>query len=332
MIRALRSVSRKPAVPVTLSCIIPCLNEQANLGVLLPELLATLAGEDCTPEVIVVDDGSADGTPELMRHWVSLHPEIVYLRLSRNFGKEAALTAGLEAARGGVVVCLDADMQHPPEMIRTMLARWRAGVQMVYAVRATRHDESWFKRLGSRMFYALMRTSHGLKVPPNAGDFRLMDRIVVDALLRLPERDRFMKGLFAWVGFEVEALPYVPPQRLHGVSKFRPLRLLRFAVDGLTAFTTWPLRLLSLLGACLSFLAFLYGLIIIISHWLYGDPVQGWATLITVVLFFSGVNLMSLGVVGEYVARIFTEVKARPVYLLRERAGQGLADPDREQP
>lgn len=320
------------AVSVTLSCIIPCLNEQANLGVLLPELLATLAGEDCVPEIIVVDDGSTDGTPDLMRHWASLHPEIVYLRLSRNFGKEAALTAGLEAARGDVVVCLDADMQHPPGMIPTMLARWRAGVRMVYAVRATRDDESWFKRLGSRMFYALMRTSHGLKVPPNAGDFRLMDRMVVDALLRLPERDRFMKGLFAWVGFEAEALPYVPPQRLHGVSKFRPLRLLRFAVDGLTAFTTWPLRLLSLLGACLSFLAFLYGLIIIISHWLYGDPVQGWATLITVVLFFSGVNLMSLGVVGEYVSRIFTEVKARPVYLLRERTGRGLADPDREQP
>ncbi len=321
-----------PSVPATLSCVIPCLNEQANLGVLLPELLATLAGEDCTPEIIVVDDGSTDGTPDLMRHWASLHPEIVYLRLSRNFGKEAALTAGLEAARGQAVVCLDADMQHPPAMIRTMLARWRAGVQMVYAVRTTRDDESWFKRLGSRMFYALMRTSHGLRVPPNAGDFRLMDRVVVDALLRLPERDRFMKGLFAWVGFDAEALPYVPPQRLHGVSKFRPVRLLRFAVDGLTAFTTWPLRLLSLLGACLSLLAFLYGLVIIISHWLYGDPVQGWATLITVVLFFSGVNLMSLGVVGEYVARIFTEVKARPVYLLRERTGQGLVDPDRDQP
>lgn len=304
---------------------IPCLNEQANLGVLLPKLLSVLAQEDCTPEILVVDDGSTDGTPDLMRHWVSLHSEIVYLRLSRNFGKEAALTAGLEAAAGDVVVCLDADMQHPPEMIRTMLARWRAGVQMVYAVRATRQDESWFKRTGTKMFYALMRTSGGLKVPPNAGDFRLMDRVVVDALLRLPERDRFMKGLFAWVGFDSEALPYVPPHRLHGVTKFRPLRLLRFAVDGLTAFTTWPLRLLSLVGAALSLLAFLYGLYIVITYWLYGDPVQGWATLITVVLFFSGVNLMSLGVVGEYVARIFTEVKARPVYLLRERAGRGLS-------
>ena len=312
--------------PITLSCVIPCLNEQANLGVLLPELLAVLARQDCTPEIIVVDDGSTDGTPDLMRHWTTLHPEIVYLRLSRNFGKEAALTAGLDVARGDAVVCMDADMQHPPDMIPVMLARWRAGVHMVYAVRATRHDESWFKRIGTRVFYALMRTPEGLGVPPNAGDFRLMDRAVVDALKRLPERDRFMKGLFAWVGFQSEAMPYIPPQRLHGVSRFRPLKLLRFAVDGLTAFTTWPLRLLSLLGACLALLAFLYGIFIVVTYLLYGEEVQGWATLITVILFFAGVNLMSLGVVGEYIARIFTEVKGRPVYLLRERAGAGLAD------
>lgn len=314
------------AAPVTLSCVIPCLNEQANLAVLLPRLLAVLAQEDCTPEIIVVDDGSTDGTPELLHHWTQLHPEVVYLRLSRNFGKEAALTAGLEATRGAVVICLDADLQHPPEMLPDMLARWRAGIQMVYAVRATRQDESWFKRAGTRLFYALMRTSNGLRVPPNAGDFRLMDRMVVDALMRLPERDRFMKGLFAWVGFETEAMPYTPPQRLHGVSRFKPLRLLRFAVDGLAAFTTWPLRLLSLIGGGLSLLAFIYGLFIVVAHLLYGDPVQGWTTLITVVLFFSGVNLMSLGVVGEYISRIFTEVKGRPVYLLRERAGRGLPD------
>ncbi|MGB6009419.1 glycosyltransferase family 2 protein [Castellaniella sp.] len=307
--------------PVFLSCVVPCLNEQANLGILLPELLATLESRVDALEIIVVDDGSTDGTPDLLRHWCSLHPQVVYLRLSRNFGKEAALTAGLEAARGTVVVCLDADMQHPPQMIPAMLERWRDGVQMVYAVRATRQDESPFKRVGSRLFYALMRTSDGRTVPPNAGDFRLMDRIVVDALLSLPERDRFMKGLFAWVGFDAEAMPYTPPQRRHGVSRFHPLKLLRFAVDGLTAFTTWPLRLLSLLGACLSLVAFVYGLLIIVTHLLFGDPVRGWATLITTVLFFSGVNLMSLGVVGEYIARIFTEVKGRPVYLLRERAG-----------
>ncbi|WP_322996319.1 glycosyltransferase family 2 protein [Castellaniella sp.] len=304
---------------VFLSCVVPCLNEQANLGILLPDLLATLGTQVDALEIIVVDDGSTDGTPDLLRHWCSLHPQIHYVRLSRNFGKEAALTAGLEAARGNVVVCLDADLQHPPQMILAMLARWREGIQMVYAVRATRQDESPFKRIGTRLFYLLMRTSDGLKVPLNAGDFRLMDRMVVDALLRLPERDRFMKGLFAWVGFEAEPMPYIPQQRRHGSTTFRPLKLLRFAVDGLTAFTTWPLRLLSLVGAGLSLATFAYGLYIVVTHLIFGDPVRGWATLITVVLFFAGVNLMSLGVVGEYIARIFTEVKARPVYLVREQ-------------
>lgn len=309
----------------SLSCIIPCLNEQDNLNALLPELLAMLRAQGCAYEILVVDDGSTDATPEAMRHWTTLHPEIVYLRLSRNFGKESALTAGLEVARGQVVVCLDADMQHPPSLVPSMLDRWRAGVQMVYAVRATREDETLFKRIGTRIFYKLMRTSNGLHVPENAGDFRLMDRAVVDALLRLPERDRFMKGLFAWVGFEAEAMPYTPPERLHGTSRFKPVKLFRFAVDGLTAFTTWPLRLLSITGLILSALSFAYGLFVIVSYWLYGDPVRGWATLITVVLFFAGVNLISIGVVGEYVARIFTEVKGRPVYLLRDQQGRGLS-------
>ncbi len=316
----------------SISCVIPCLNEQSNLGVLLPELLNVMRQQGCVFEIIVVDDGSIDGTPEAMRHWTELHDEIMYLRLSRNFGKEAAMTAGLEAARGQVVVCLDADMQHPPALIPAMLERWREGVQMVYAVRASRDNETRFKRIGTRLFYALMRTSDGQGVPANAGDFRLMDRVVVDALLRLPERSRFMKGLFAWVGFQSEAMPYHPPERLHGVSRFRPLKLLRFAVDGLTAFTTWPLRLLSLMGILLSILSFGYGLFIIVGHWLYGDPVRGWATLITVILFFAGVNLISLGVVGEYVARIFTEVKGRPVYLLRERTGVGLPAASGDQP
>lgn len=314
-----------------LTCIVPCLNEQANLAVLLPELLATLSEQDLNLEIIVVDDGSTDDTPNLMRQWVKLHSEIIYLRLSRNFGKESAMTAGLEAANGDVVVFLDADMQHPPALIIDMLERWRSGVQMVYAVRAHRNDESTFKRWGTKLFYCLMRTSNGMGVPPNAGDFRLMDRVVVDALLKLPERDRFMKGLFAWVGFDSESITYNPPQRLHGVTRFRPLKLLRFAVDGLTAFTTWPLRILSLIGACVSLLAFIYGVIIVISHLLYGDAVRGWTTLITVILFFAGVNLMSLGVVGEYVARIFTEVKARPVYLLRERLDKDSINKNEEE-
>ncbi|TAL91687.1 MAG: glycosyltransferase [Candidimonas sp.] len=310
--------------PSSISCVVPCLNEEANLKVLLPGLIAVLKTLSPAFEIIVVDDGSNDGTPHTLAGLVQEHPQVVYLQLSRNFGKEAALSAGLEASRGQVVVCMDADLQHPPALIPTMLERWQEGVEMVYAVRATRDDESVFKRLGTKLFYKMMRTSGGPQVPENAGDFRLMDRAVVDALLMLPERNRFMKGLFAWVGFRAEPIYYSPPERLHGTTRFKPIKLFRFAIDGITAFTTWPLRLLSVSGASLSLISFAYGLYVVVNHWLNGDPVQGWTTLITVVLFFAGVNLLSIGVLGEYVARIFGEVKNRPVYLLRRQIGTGL--------
>ncbi|WP_240631962.1 glycosyltransferase family 2 protein [Alcaligenes faecalis] len=313
----------------TLSCVIPGLNEAENLPALLPVLVATLRELVPAFEIIFVDDGSTDATPLVIEQLRQTYPQLVYLQLSRNFGKEAALTAGLEASRGQVVVCMDADLQHPPALIETMLERWSTGLEMVYAVRETREDEVWLKRVGTSVFYKLMRTSNGLRVPRDAGDFRLMDRCVVDALMALPERSRFMKGLFAWVGFPSEPIYYSPAERLYGVSRFRPAKLLRFAVDGLTAFTTWPLRLLSLLGAVLAMLSFSYGLFIIFKHLIYGDAVRGWTTLITVVLFFAGVNMLSLGVVGEYVASIFAEVKNRPLYLVHRRRGQGLA-PDQE--
>ena len=315
---------------VTLSCVVPCLNEIENLRVLLPRLQALLHGLVAAYEIIVVDDGSTDGTPGFLMELSAEDESVVYLQLSRNFGKEAALTAGIESAHGDVIVCMDADMQHPPEFIPTMFDRWKQGVDMVYAVRADRHDETLFKRAGTRLFYRLLRTSAGLAVPRNAGDFRLMDRCVVDALLELPERDRFMKGLFAWVGFESEPMYYDPPERLHGKSRFKALNLFRLAVDGLTAFTTWPLRLMSVTGLMLSMASFTYGLIIILSHFMWGDPVQGWTTLITVMLFFAGVQLIAVGVLGEYIGRIFSEVKQRPVYLLRRRRGSGLARGARE--
>lgn len=309
---------------VTLSCVIPCLNEAENLRVLIPELSSLLRGLVAAYEIIVVDDGSSDCTAQFLGDLATGEPSLVCVQLSRNFGKEAALTAGIEAARGDVVVSMDADMQHPPALIPTMLERWKQGADMVYAVRADRRDESLLKRAGTELFYRLMRSSDGLDVPRNAGDFRLMDRCVIDALLELPERNRFMKGLFAWVGFESEPLFYEPPQRLHGKTRFRPLRLFRFAVDGLTAFTTWPLRLMSLAGLLLSLASFAYGLLIVLSNLLWGDPVQGWTTLITVILFFAGVQLIAVGVLGEYIGRIFSEVKRRPVYLVRRRRGAGL--------
>lgn len=275
-------------------------------------------------EIILVDDGSRDNTAKALAPLLRAHPQVVLIELSRNFGKEAALSAGLAAAQGQVVITLDADLQHPPALLPKMLARWSEGVQMVYAVRATRRDESWAKRMGTRFFYRLMRTSGGPSLPENAGDFRLMDRAVVDALLMLPERNRFMKGLFAWVGFRSEPLAYEPPERLHGRSSFRPFKLFDFALDGLTAFTTWPLRLVSTLGMLLSVLSFAYGAFVVADYFLNGNEVQGWSTLITVILFFSGINLLSIGVLGEYVGRIFNEVKQRPVYLVQARHGEGL--------
>lgn len=310
----------------TLSCVIPGLNESENLQVLLPSLLDELKALNVNFEIIVVDDGSTDGTAALLHRFCQKSPELVYLQLSRNFGKEAALSAGLARARGNVVVTMDADLQHPPQLIAQMLKRWHDGVEMVYAVRETRDDESWLKRWGTRLFYRLMRLSGNFQMPEDAGDFRLMDRCVVDALMLLPERNRFMKGLFAWVGFRAEPIIYKPEQRLHGKSSFKPLRLLHFAIDGLTAFTTWPLRLVSLIGVSVSFLSFLYGVFIILKYAAYGDPVQGWASLITVVLFFSGINLLSIGILGEYIGRIFGEVKNRPLYLVRNQLGRGLAE------
>jgi glycosyltransferase involved in cell wall biosynthesis len=306
-----------------ISCVVPAYNEHDNLGLLLPRLQAVLTQTGADWEIIVVDDGSRDATAVLMSAWTQ-NPGFRYVQLSRNFGKEPAITAGIEAAAGDAVLILDADLQHPPELLPKMLSRWQAGVDMVYAVRENRDDESVGKRLGTKLFYSLLKSSRGVEVPPHAGDFRLMDRSVVDALLRLPERNRFMKGLYAWVGFNTEAIQYVPDARLHGESRFNGLTLLRLALAGLMSFTTWPLRLVSLLGFMVSICSFVYGLFIVVEYLLYKNPVDGWPTIVTVLLFFSGINLMSLGVVGEYIAGIFDEVKGRPLYIVRQAVGHAF--------
>lgn len=308
----------------SLSCVLPCLDEAANLRLLLPVLRDTLRA--CSPswEVIVVDDGSTDDTAALMADW-SGQPGFRWLQLSRNFGKEAALTAGLGAARGEVVVSMDADLQHAPALVVEMLERWRRGADVVYAQRTDRRDESLLKRLGARGFYGLVNGSARFRLPPDAGDFRLMDRAVVQALLAMPERNRFMKGLYAWVGFRAEALPYTPEARGAGRSKFRPWQLLRLSIDGITAFTTWPLRLVSVVGLAMALPAFAYGLYELVSYLLFGNAVSGWTTLVVCLTFFAGLQLLSLGVLGAYLARVFDEVKARPLYVVRREAGEGLA-------
>ena len=306
-----------------ISCVVPAYNACKNLGVLLPALQAVLGRTQASWEVIVVDDGSRDATSTLMTAWTR-NPGFRTVQLSRNFGKEPAITAGLQAATGDVVIILDADMQHPPDLVPAMLERWQAGVDMVYAVRENRKDEGWGKRFGTRMFYSLMAGSHGVQVPPHAGDFRLMDRAVVDALLQLPERNRFMKGLYAWVGFPSEPITYTPDNRQFGETHFSHWKLLRLALAGLTAFTTWPLRAVSITGFVVSLCSFAYGIYIVIEYLMFLNPVSGWPTIVTILLFFSGINLISLGIVGEYIGRIFDEVKGRPLYIVRQMSGQSF--------
>jgi glycosyltransferase involved in cell wall biosynthesis len=314
----------RPAAP-SISCIVPAYNEAANLPALLRGLLPRLA--ELTPrfEVIVVDDGSRDGTRQALEPWLA-EPGVRYLGLSRNFGKEAALSAGLEHARGDIVILIDADGQHPLDLLPRMLEGWRAGADTVCAVRESRIDESWAKRIGTRLFYAIVNAGSPLPIPEDAGDFRLMDRRVVDALVALPERNRFLKGLYAWVGYRTEFVRYMPAPRAEGRSSFSPGRLIGFAVTGLTAFSTLPLRLWSGLGAFVALCAMGYGCWIVIDHLINGNPVPGWPTVVVSLMFFSGVQLLSIGILGEYIGRIFTEVKRRPLYLLRDVAGRGRID------
>ncbi len=307
----------------TVSCVVPCRNEADNLALLLPLLRDTLTEATRSWEIVLVDDGSTDNTALLLQGWARI-PGFRVLQLSRNFGKEAALTAGLEAAAGDVVIMMDADLQHSPALIPTFIRHWQQGADVAYAVRQDRSDEGRFKRFGTRWFYALVNAADRFEVPAGAGDFRLMDRSVVDALLSLPERNRFMKGLYAWVGFKAVAVPYVPEPRAHGKSHFSPLRLIRLSIDGLTAFTTWPLRAVSMLGFALALLAFLYGGYLTASFLLYGHAVSGWTTIVVSLMLFAGIQLLSLGIVGEYVGRIFEEVKARPLFIIQRELGQGL--------
>lgn len=309
----------------SLSCIIPCRNEVGNIDRLLPNLVNILSMTVTDWEVILVDDGSTDDSPQVLARW-SDQKGVRAIELSRNFGKEAALTAGLQAAHGEVVVMMDADLQHEPELIPALLQKWRDGADTVYAVRSSRSDEGIFKRIGAFSFYWLVNAADRFRVPPGAGDFRLMDRRVVDALLQLPERTRFMKGLYAWVGFSTAAVPYMPAPRVHGRSHFSPLQLVRLSLNGLMAFTTWPLRAVSLAGFILATLAFVYGAYLTIRYSLYGHDVSGWTTIVVSLMLFSGIQLVSMGIVGEYVGRIFEEVKGRPLFIIKREHGHGLQE------
>jgi glycosyltransferase involved in cell wall biosynthesis len=317
---AMTSSPDRPSHPL-LSAVVPFLNEAENLPSLITELDQTLSGLGVPFELVLVDDGSRDGSLHIAREELKKRPSLqaVLLSLSRNFGKEAALTAGLEASRGDVVVPLDADLQDPPELIGPMLEQWRQGFDVVYAVRRRREGESRTKRFTAYGFYRLMGRLSATAIPADTGDFRLMDRCVVDALLRLPERSRFMKGLFAWVGFRQTAITYNRNARQLGVTNWNYWKLWNFALDGITSFSRAPLQVWSYAGLGIALLALAYGSWMVLRTLLVGVELPGYASLMTAILFLGGVQLIGLGVLGEYLGRIFEEVKGRPLYLVREQ-------------
>lgn len=301
----------------SISAVVPMHDEAEAAPAFLVALRDALRALTDRFEVVVVDDGSRDGTREAV---LAAPPDccVHYLALSRNFGKEAALSAGLAAARGEVVVLIDGDGQHPVETIGVMLQRWREGWDMAYGVRTGRETESLRKRAGAGAFYRLLAWGSHIEIPAGAGDFRLMDRRVVEALKRLPERDRFMKGLYAWVGFRSVAVPYEVRPRLAGTSRFGTLALTRLAMTGITAFTTLPLRLASALGFLVSTVSCVYGAWVVVEKMVYGIDVPGYPTIVASIMFFAGVQLLSVGIIGEYLGRVFDEVKGRPIYVLAE--------------
>ena len=314
----------RPATPL-LSAVVPFLNEQESLPELFRSLELHLGALGLPWELVLVDDGSTDRSLEVVQREISSRPALkaTVLVLSRNFGKEAALTAGLEACRGDVVVPLDADLQDPPELIGAMLEQWRQGFDVVYAVRTRRDGESPTKRFTAFGFYRLMGRLSSTAIPADTGDFRLMDRCVVEALRQLPERSRFMKGLFAWVGFRQTAIPYTRDGRRQGQTSWNYWKLWNFALDGITSFSRVPLQVLSGGGVAIACLALLYGSWMVLRTLVFGIDLPGYASLMTAVLFLGGVQLIGLGVLGEYLGRVFEEVKGRPLYLVRERWEQG---------
>jgi glycosyltransferase involved in cell wall biosynthesis len=300
-----------------LSFVIPAFNEAGNISRMVERVDAQARKLVRSFEIIIVDDGSADGTFEEAKALSAAYP-VRALRLSRNFGKEQAIMAGLEKTVGAAVVILDADLQEPLCHLETMLRHRAEGFEMVYAIRAQRRDESWRKRAFTRVFYAMLNIGSETEIPANARDFRLMDRRVVDALCALPERNRFMKGLYGWVGFRTKAISIDLDPREAGISKFGFRGLFKLGLTGLTSFTAWPLRVWTSIGMIIAACSILYGVWIAIRTLIFGIDVPGWSTLVVAVMLLGGVQLISIGVLGEYLARVFTEVKGRPGFIIAD--------------
>jgi glycosyltransferase involved in cell wall biosynthesis len=316
--------NQRPTGAERLSVVVPCYNEQEVLPEFHRRLAAVMSALGLSWEVVYVNDGSRDGTLNVMRGLLAACPQVAIVDLSRNFGKEIAMTAGLDACVGDAIVIIDADLQDPPELIPQLVAEWQAGFDMVYARRDSRLGETALKKATARVFYRVIGKLSRVSIPADTGDFRLMSRRAVDALLQLREQHRFMKGLFAWVGFPQKAVLYRRDPRFAGDTKWNYWKLWNFAVEGITSFSTVPLRLATYCGIGIAMIAFVYAGWIFYKTLAYGDSVKGYPSLMVVLLFLGGGQLIGIGVLGEYLGRMFNETKNRPLYFLNEHRPSAL--------
>jgi len=314
-------------MPALVSIVVPVFNEQENLPELYRRVLEVLGPLAIDFELVLVDDGSRDRSREIMKELHAKDPRVVWLALSRNFGHQTAITAGMDHARGGAVVVMDADLQDPPELVPEMLKRFEAGADVVYGVREEREGISALRQAVYRVFYRLLRRLTPIDIPLDSGDFRLVSRKVLDDLCRMPERNRYVRGLVAWVGYRQEGVPYVRPGRHAGAPKYTLGKLLRLAADGVFSFSFVPLKAATWLGFLVTGLGMLYGVFAVIAHVAGWQTPRGWTSTVIVILVLGGVQLITLGIIGSYIGRIFDEVKQRPLYLVGESQG---VDNDRQ--
>jgi glycosyltransferase involved in cell wall biosynthesis len=307
---------RSSRAAVELSVVVPAYNEEEVLPEFHKRLAAVLALLPMSAEVVYVNDGSRDATLAVLRRLRASDPRVAIVNLSRNFGKEIAATAGLDHAAGDAVILIDADLQDPPELIPQLIQEWQAGHDVVYATRVSRDGESQFKKATAYAFYRLINHISRVKIPEDTGDYRLLSRRAVDSLGRLREQHRFMKGLFTWIGYPQKGVPYRRDARYAGTTKWNYWRLWNFALEGITSFTIGPLKMATYLGLATAIAAFIYAGIIVAKTLFYGDPVAGYPSLMVVILFLGGVQLITVGIMGEYVGRMFDESKQRPLYFV----------------
>ena len=301
-----------------ISILIPCYNEAQSLPILIPKLediANTLSQYNW--EFLCVNDGSKDNTLEVLRELRKEYNRVNYIDLSRNYGKENAMLAGFDYVKGDCMVIMDADLQHPPHVIIQMLEKWEEGYDDVYASRLSRGKESWLRKKLSLLYYRILQRSTRLEVLPNVGDFRLLDRRCINALKQLRENNRYTKGMYCYIGFRKTYVTFETEDRIAGESSMNYKTLINLAIEGILSYTTVPLRIATVIGVLTSLFAFIYMLVVLLKTLLYGDPVQGYPTMMIVILFLGGIQLLALGILGEYIGRIFTETKNRPVYFVR---------------